>query len=58
MLASLFSFVILGSRNNLTFLPRRDYEHFILNISQLQGIERADSGDLRDPNAVQDRLPR
>ena len=59
MLASLFSFVILGSRNISTFLPRRDYDHFVLHINPLQGIqgiERADSGNSPDSNAVQDRL--
>ena len=57
MLASLFSFVILGGRNNSTFLPRRDYEHFILGISPLEGIEHAYDGDRQDSDSVHDRLP-
>jgi polyisoprenyl-phosphate glycosyltransferase len=35
MLATLFSFVILGGRNSLTFLPRRDFEHFVLEFVSL-----------------------
>jgi glycosyltransferase involved in cell wall biosynthesis len=57
MLASLFSFVILGGRNNSTFLPRRDYENFILGITPLQGIERAFDGPRQRSETVHDRLP-
>jgi glycosyltransferase involved in cell wall biosynthesis len=37
MAAFVFSFVILGSRNGTTFLPRRDYSFFIGSIWTLHG---------------------
>lgn len=31
----IFSFIVLGSRNNFTFIPNRDYHYFILNIKRI-----------------------
>lgn len=32
MLACTFSFVVLSNRNGMTFLPRRDYHHFVAEV--------------------------
>jgi hypothetical protein len=41
MSAFVFSFVILGSRQGTTFLPRRDYSHFIGSLSTWRGPGKA-----------------
>lgn len=41
LLAGLFVFVILGSRNSLTFLPRRDYKHFVYGVTRLYAPGRS-----------------
>ncbi|HEV2861480.1 MAG TPA: glycosyltransferase [Pyrinomonadaceae bacterium] len=35
MMASLFVFIILNNRSNLGFIPRRDYEQFVLTVRPL-----------------------
>jgi polyisoprenyl-phosphate glycosyltransferase len=35
MMALLFVFIILSSRSNLVFIPRRDYENFVLSVARV-----------------------
>ena len=35
MMALLFIFIILSNRSNLVFIPRRDYENFVLSVEQV-----------------------
>jgi polyisoprenyl-phosphate glycosyltransferase len=35
MVALLFVFIILSSRSNLVFIPRRDYENFVLSVERV-----------------------
>lgn len=35
MMAMLFIFIILNNRSGLTFIPRRDYRHFLLSVRRL-----------------------
>jgi hypothetical protein len=40
VVSSVFLFATLGTRSLMGFLPLRDYEHFVLEVSHLGGAER------------------
>lgn len=39
LLSLVFVFIILQTRNSMTFLPLRDYTHYVLNIARVAGNE-------------------
>lgn len=46
-LSLFFSFIVLTGRSNATFLPQRDYHHFISRIFEIYGSSRS---KLQEPN--------
>src|SRR5215468_3801078 len=39
MMALLFIFIILSNRSNLVFIPRRDYENFVLSVERVYSCQ-------------------
>ncbi len=58
MLTTLFSFVILSGRNHSTFLPRRDYENYLLDIAVLFDARRTGVGSSTASRRGQDTSDR